>query len=140
MSFSTPERGLLAGLLLLSACQSDSKYPAGLPQGQLAALQGTWLLVPEASRADTLTYRRNTYRFRYRPGGRPGFRLGPGGQFTRYEPAPGGGLLAQEGTWSVTGRSSLRIHLPGAEPTVPDYALQLLSYRQGVLRLLRRDL
>ncbi|MEJ7665159.1 MAG: hypothetical protein WKG07_39375 [Hymenobacter sp.] len=69
----------MAGILLLTACQSDSEHPAGLPQGQLAALQGTWLLVPEASHDDTLTYRRNTYRFRYRPGGRPGFQLGPGG-------------------------------------------------------------
>lgn len=140
MYLSTPGRGLLAGLLLLSACQSDPKHPAGLPQGQLAALQGTWLLVPEASRADTLTYRRNTYRFRYRPGGRPGFRLGPGGRFIRYELAPGGGLLAQEGTWSTTSQNSLRIHLSDAAPTLPDYTLKLLSYRQEVLRLLRRDL
>ena len=103
-------------------------------------MQGTWLLVPEASRADTLTYRRNTYRFRYRPGGRPGFRLGPAGRFIRYAIAPGGGLLAQEGTWRVTSQNSLRIHLPDAYPTVPDYALKMLSYRQGVLRLLRRDL
>ena len=140
MSFSTLGCGLLAGLLLLTACQPDARHPAELPQGQLAALQGTWLLMPEASRADTLVYRRNTYRFRYRPGGRPGFRLGPAGQFIRYEVAPGGGLLAQEGTWDVTGPNNLRIHLPDAEPTVPDYALQLLSYRQGVLTLLRRDL
>lgn len=140
MSFSTLGRGLLAGLLLLTACQSDSEHSAGLPQGQLATLQGTWLLVPEASHDDTLTYRRNTYRFQYRPGGRPGFQLGPGGRFIRYDLAPGGGLLAQEGTWNATSRSTLRIHLPDASPTVPDYALKMLSYRQGVLRLLRRDL
>ncbi len=140
MSLSTFRRGLLASILLLTACQSDSRHPTELPQGQLAALQGTWLLVPEASFADTLTYRRNTYRFRYRPGGRPGFQLGPGGRFTRYEVASGGGLLAQEGTWNVTGQNSLRIHLPDAGPTVPDYTLKMLSYRQGVLKLLRRDL
>ncbi len=98
-------------------------------------MRGTWLLVPEASRADTLTYRRNTYRFRYRPGGRPGFRLGPAGRFTRYDVAPGGGLLAQEGTWTETGTGRLRIHLPEIEPVEPDYELEFLVYRKGMLKL-----
>ena len=135
MPFAFPKllRGLPVGWLLLAACHSD--HPAELPTGQLATLRGTWLLVPEASRADTLTYRRNTYRFQYRPGGRPGFRLGPAGRFTRYDVAPGGGLLAQEGTWTETGQGRLRIHLPEAPP---DYELLLLNYRQGVLKLLRR--
>lgn len=121
-------------LLLLAACHSDH-HAAELPRGQLAALQGTWLLVPEASRADTLTYRRNTYRFRYRPAGRPGFRLGPAGRFIRYDVAPGGGLLAQEGTWTETGSGRLLIHLPEIEPAEPDYELELLTYQNGLLRL-----
>ena len=131
-------RGWLAGGLLLAACHAD--HPAELPKGQLAALRGTWLLLPEASRADTLTYRRNTYRFRYRPGGRPGFRLGPAGRFTRYDVAPGGGLLAQEGTWTETGNGRLLIHLPDAEPAEPDYELELLVRRKGALKLRRRAL
>lgn len=126
-------------LLLLTACHSDPRV-AELAKGQLAALRGTWLLVPEASRADTLTYRRNTYRFRYRPGGRPGFQLGPAGRFIRYDVAPGGGLLAQEGTWAETGNGRLRIHLPEIEPTEPDYELQLLANQKGVLKLRRMSL
>ena len=126
--------GWLAGLLVLAAaCHPD--HPAGLPSGRLAALHGTWLLVPEASRADTLTYRRNTYRFRYRPGGRPGFRLAPAGRFVRYDVAPGGGLLAQEGTWMETSTGRLLIHLPGLEPPTPDYELEILSYKDGELKL-----
>jgi hypothetical protein len=128
--------GWLAGLLVLAAaCHPD--HPAGLPSGRLAALHGTWLLVPEASRADTLTYRRNTYRFRYRPGGRPGFRLGPAGRFVRYEVAPSGGLLAQEGTWTETSTGRLLVHLPETEPVEPDYELEVLAYKEGVLQLHR---
>ncbi len=126
-------------LLALAACHSDH-HVAELPRGQLAALRGTWLLVPEASRADTLTYRHNTYRFRYRPGGRPGFRLGPAGRFIRYDVAPGGGLLAQEGAWTETGNGRLRIHLPEIEPAEPDYELELLAYQQGLLKLRRISL
>lgn len=133
-----PLRWLPAGLLALAACGSPSAdHPAPLPPGTLAALHGTWLLVPEASRADTLSYRRNTYRFRYRPGGRPGFRLGPMGSFVRYDTVPGGGLLAQEGTWTETSAGRLLIHLPDLEPAAPDYELELLSYDKQVLRLRR---
>ena len=135
MAFSN-RFGWLAGLLVLAAaCHPD--HPAGLPSGRLAALHGTWLLVPEASRADTLTYRRNTYRFRYRPGGRPGFRLGPAGRFVRYDVAPSGGLLAQEGTWTETSSGRLLVHLPEAAPAEPAYELEVLAYKEGVLKLHR---
>ena len=128
--------GGLAGLLVLAtACHPD--HPAELPAGRLAALHGTWLLMPEASQADTLTYRRNTYRVRYRPGGRPGFRLGPAGRFVRYEVAPSGGLLAQEGTWAETSTGRLLVHLPEAEPAEPDYELEVLAHQKGVLKLRR---
>jgi hypothetical protein len=135
MAFVNRFGGLASLLVLATACHHD--HPAGLPTGTLAALHGTWLLVPEASHADTLVYRRNTYRFRYRPGGRPGFRLGPAGRFVRYDVAPGGGLLAQEGTWAETSTGRLLVHLPEAEPAEPDYELELLGYKQGVLRLHR---
>ncbi|GEM_PF-910440 len=124
-------------LLLLAACHSEASHPPELPTGTLAALRGTWLLQPEASHADTLTYRRNTYRFRYRPGGRAGFRLGPAGRFTRYDLVPSGGLLAQEGSWTETGTDRLLIHLPEIEPAEPDYELEVLSYQNGVLRVRR---
>jgi hypothetical protein len=134
--FSAKSLGGLAGLLLLAAaCHPD--HPAELPAGKLAALRGTWLLVPEASRADTLSYRRNTYRFKYRPGGRPGFRLGPAQRFVRYDVASGGGLVAQEGIWTETTTGRLLIHLPELEPAEPDYELEVLSYKQGMLRLRR---
>lgn len=135
MAFSKRFGGLAGLLVLAAACHPD--HPAGLPGGHLAALHGTWLLVPEASHADTLTYRRNTYHFRYRPGGRPGFRLGPAGRFVRYDVAPGGGLLAQEGTWTETSTGRLLVHLPETEPAEPDYELALLSYQKGEFRLLR---
>lgn len=133
-----PFIALLPGLL--AACQpaGPEKATAALPDGRLASLRGTWLLVPEASRADTLTYRPNAYRFRYRPGGRPGFRLGPNGRFTRYDVASGGGLLAQEGTWQETTTGRLLIHLPELLPAEPDYELEVLAYRPGVLQLRRR--
>jgi len=127
-----------ACLLPLAACHSaatSDKVAAELPTGHLAALHGTWLLVPEASRADTLSYRRNTYRFRYLPGGRPGFWLGPAGRFARYDLAPGGGLQAQEGTWAEVSPGRLRIHLPEAVPAEPDYTIELLDYQPGVLKL-----
>lgn len=137
MSFSATIRWLAvaASLAGLAACQPE--HPAGLPPTGLAALHGTWLLLPESSRADTLVYRRNTYRFKYRPSGRPGFRLRPGGQFTRFDLAPGGGLLAEEGTWSETSTGRLLIHLPGLEPPAPDYELEILSYKDGELKLRR---
>ncbi|MFD2220807.1 hypothetical protein [Hymenobacter bucti] len=119
----------------MAACQPE--HPAQLSLGTLATLYGTWLQEPEASRADTLTYRPNTYRFRYRPGGRPGFRLGPDGRFVRYDLAPGGGLQAQEGTWTETSTGRLLVHLPTTEPAEPDYELELLRYRGGVLQLRR---
>jgi hypothetical protein len=125
----------LLPLGLALACQPH--HSAELPTDGLAALRGTWLLVPESSHADTLVFRRNTYRFKYRPGGRPGFRLGPAGQFTRFDVAPGGGLLAQDGTWTETSTGRLLIHLPELVPAEPDYELKLLSYRQGVLTLRR---
>jgi hypothetical protein len=126
---------VLAPLALLLACQPN--HPAGLPVGTLEPLHGTWLLVPESSRADTLVYRRNTYRFNYRPGGRPGFRLRPAGRFTRFDVAPGGGLLAEEGTWAQASQGRLLIHLPGLEPPEPDYELEVLSYKDGQLKLRR---
>jgi hypothetical protein len=137
MFFSTTIRWLAvaAPLAGLAACQPE--HPAGLPTTGLAALHGTWLLLPEGSRADTLVYRRNTYRFKYRPSGRPGFRLRPGGQFTRFDLAPGGGLLAEEGTWSETSTGRLLINLPGLEPPTPDYELEILSYKHGELKLRR---
>jgi hypothetical protein len=129
--------GLASLVLVAAACHPD--HPAELPAGRLASLRGTWLLVPEASRADTLSYRRNTYRFKYRPGGRPGFRLGPAQRFVRYDVAPGGGLVAQEGTWTETTTGRLLIHLPELEPAAPDYELQVLSLKDGVLQLRRLD-
>jgi hypothetical protein len=126
---------LLAPLTLLLACQRE--HPTGLPTAGLATLHGTWLLLPESSRADTLVYRRNTYRFKYRPGGRPGFRLQPEGQFTRFDVAPGGGLLAQEGTWTQTSTGRILIHLPELAPTEPDYELEVLAYKDGQLKLRR---
>lgn len=127
--------GLAGALLLATACHPDR--PAALPGGNLATLRGTWLLVPEASHADTLVYRPNTYKLKYLPGGRPGFRLGPAQRFVRYDVAPGGGLLAQEGTWTETTTGRLLIHLPELEPAEPDYELEVLGYRAGVLRLRR---
>jgi len=122
-------------LALLLACQPE--HPAGLPADGLPVLHGTWLLLPESSYADTLVYRRNTYRFKYRPKGRPGFRLRPTGQFTRFDVAPGGGLLAEEGTWTQASNGRLLIHLPGLEPPEPDYELEVLSYKDGQLKLRR---
>ncbi|MGI4867349.1 MAG: hypothetical protein ACRYFZ_25750 [Janthinobacterium lividum] len=137
MLFPLPARQLAAALGLLLATACGPNHPADLPSGSLEVLHGTWLLLPESSRADTLVFRRNTYRFKYRPGGRPGFRLRPAGQFTRFDLAPGGGLLAQEGTWTQTTTGRLLIHLPELEPAEPDYKLEVLSYRQGVLKLRR---
>ena len=135
--FSPSLARLAAFLLLLGLAACQPNHPAQLPLGMLATLHGTWLLVPEASHADTLTYRRNTYRFRYRPGGRPGFRLGPAGRFVRYDVAPGGGLLAQECTWTETSTGRLLVHLLDTEPAEPDYELELLTYKQGILKLRR---
>ena len=132
-------RYFVFGLPLL-ALGCHPEHAAELPKGGLEALHGTWLLVPESSHADTLVYRRNTYRFKYRPGGRPGFRLAPAGRFTRFDVASGGGLLAQEGTWTDTGKDRLRIHLPELEPAEPDYELEVLTYQKGVLKLRRQSL
>lgn len=129
--------GLASLMLLAAACHPD--HPAELPTGRLGALRGTWLLVPEATRADTLSYRRNTYRFKYLPGGRPGFRLGPAQRFVRYDVAPGGGLVAQEGTWTETTTGRLLIHLPELEPTAPAYELEVVGVKDGMLRLRRLD-
>ena len=136
MLFPKPIGWLALAGVLLAGCQPD--HPTGLPaSSSLAALHGTWLLVPESSHADTLVYRRNTYRFKYRRGGRPGFQLGPAGRFVRYDVVPDGGLLAQEGSWVETSTSRLLVHLPELAPAEPDYELELLDYQNGVLRLRR---
>jgi hypothetical protein len=135
VSFSAARLAALFLCLGLAACQPE--HPAQLHLGTLATLHGTWLLVPEASRADTLTYRRNTYRFPYRRSGRPGFKLEPTGRFVRYEVALGGGLEAQPGTWTETSTGRLLVHLPDLEPAEPDYELELLRYQGGVLQLRR---
>ena len=126
--------------LLLPACHSTD-HPTGLPTPApgLTTLRGTWLLDAERSRGDTLAYRPNTYRFRFRPQGRPGFQLDDYGRFVRYDVAAGdgGGLLAQEGTWQETTTNRLLIHLPDLDPAEPDYELQVLGYQAGVLRLRR---
>ncbi len=127
--------GLASLALLAAACHPDR--PAEVPAGRLGSLRGTWLLVPEASRADTFSYRPNTYRFKYLASGRPGFRLGPAQRFVRYDVAPGGGLVAQEGTWAETTTGRLLIHLPELEPAEPDYELEIVSHQGGVLRLRR---
>ena len=129
--------GLASLVLLATACHPD--HPAELPAGRLGSMRGTWLLVPEASHADTLSYRRNTYRFKYLPGGRPGFRLGPAQRFVRYDVAPDGGLVAQEGTWTETTTGRLLIHLPELEPAAPDYELEVLGLKDGLLQLRRLD-
>jgi hypothetical protein len=51
--------------------------------------------------------------------------------------APGGGLEAQEGTWTETSTGRLLVHLPNLEPAEPDYELELITYKQGVLQLRR---
>jgi hypothetical protein len=135
VSFSAARLTALFLCLGLAACQPE--HPTQPPLGVLATLHGTWLLVPEASQADTLTYRRNTYRFPYRRGGRPGFQLGSAGRFVRYDVAKGGGLEAQQGTWTETSTGRLLVHLPDADPAEPDYELELLRYRGGVLQLRR---
>jgi len=135
---SVKRLGRLASLVLLAtACHPD--HPAELPAGRLGSMRGIWLLVPEASHADTLSYRRNTYRFKYLPGGRPGFRLGPAQRFVRYDVAPDGGLVAQEGTWTETTTGRLLIHLPELEPAAPDYELEVLGLKDGLLQLRRLD-
>lgn len=127
------------GCVVLAACHSSGKpEEARLPPGDLAALRGTWLLVPESSHGDTLVYRPNSYRFKYRPEGRPGFRLDLAGRFTRYEVAPEGGLLAQEGTWTEENGRELRIHLSELPAPEADYQLRFISFRQGVLTLYRK--
>ncbi|RYY20026.1 MAG: hypothetical protein EOO36_04400 [Cytophagaceae bacterium] len=135
--FATTRRAVVGAALPLLVLACQPKHATDLPSGSLEALHGTWLLLPESSRADTLVFRRNTYRFKYRPGGRAGFRLRPAGVFTRFDPAPGGGLLAQEGTWTQTSTGRLLIHLPELAPAEPAYELEVLSYRQGVLKLHR---
>lgn len=137
MLLAPSARQLAASGMLLLAAACGPNHPPDLPSGNLETLHGTWLLLPESSHADTLVFRRNTYRFKYRRSGRPGFRLRPAGQFTRFDIAPGGGLLAQDGTWTQTTTGRLLIHLPELAPAEPDYELEVLSYRQGVLKLRR---
>jgi len=119
---------------LLAACHADTPADRAARPPALATLRGTWLLLPEAQAGgDTLVYRRNTYRFRNRPEGRPGFRLGEGGRFTRYRPVPGGGLLAQDGTWTSTRSGRLRVVL--FPPVDTTFELRVIRYRDGELRL-----
>ena len=129
----------LLALALLAACNVDragQSSQAG-SSGLAPLVQGVWLQSTEENRADTLAYRHNTYLFPRRPGGRSGFRIGPDGQFTRFDLALAGGLLPHDGTWTDVGNNRIRIHLPNIQPAEPDYELHLISYDHGKLRVIR---
>lgn len=130
-----PRPRFLLPLLVLAACQPH-KAPAPVLPPALAALEGTWLNLPEENRGDTLVYRPNTYRFAPARG-RTGFRIGPAGRFVQYDIAPTDGLEGHPGTWTAApAGTALRIHLTDGRQ--PDYTLSVLSLDHGVLTLVRR--
>lgn len=127
----------LAGLLLGVGCQS--RQPDAVVVSSPTAmkkLEGTWLAASEENHGDTLVYRPNTYRFPPARG-RTGFAIKPFGRFEQFDLAPTDGLTGREGTWTADGKSSrLLIHLDDGQ--TPNYTLEIISLRKGVLELKRR--
>ncbi len=115
-------------LLVAAACQPRRAAPAASSK----ELQGTWLQSQEENRGDTLFYRPNTYKFPPARG-RTGFAIGPAGRFTQYDIAPTDGLQGRDGTWTAPDAAHLRVHL--ADGNTPDYTLEIISLRKGVLKL-----
>jgi hypothetical protein len=126
----------LAGLLLGAGCQAR-KPDAVVVSSPTAMkkLEGTWLASPEENHGDTLVYRPNTYRFPPARA-RTGFAIKSFGRFEQFDIAPTDGLTDREGTWTADGESRLRIHLDDGQ--TPNYTLEIISLRKGVLELKRR--
>ena len=131
---SVSSRWLALALLVAAAAACQQRQEARLPAA-LTELQGTWLQLTEETRADTLVYRPNTYKFKPSRG-RTGFAIGPAGRFTRFDAAPADGLAGHDGTWTAPDPAHVRIHL--ADGSAPDYTLEIISLRNGVLRLRRQ--
>ena len=126
-------RALVLLPLLLGATACPQRRAA--PPASAKELQGTWLQSHEETRGDTLVYRPNTYRFPPSRG-RTGFAIGPAGRFTQFDVAPTDGLAGHDGTWTAPNPSHVRIHL--ADGSTPDYTLEIISLRKGVLALRRQ--
>ena len=131
---SVSSRWLALGLLVAAATACHQRQEAHL-SAALTELQGTWLQSTEETRADTLVYRPNTYKFKPSRG-RTGFAIGPYGRFTQFDVAPTDGLEGHEGTWKAPDPAHLRIHL--ADGSTPDYTLEIISLHKGVLELRRQ--
>jgi hypothetical protein len=121
----------LALLLLAATCQSPNNK--ALPKS-MKEYEGIWLSSHEENRADTLVYRPNTYHFPPARG-RTGFAIKPYGRFVQYDIAPTDGMEGHPGTWTADGATRLRIHLEDGQS--PDYTLELISLKKGVLKVRR---
>jgi hypothetical protein len=97
-------------------------------------LEGTWLISREENSGDTLVYRPNTYAFPPSRG-RTGFAFKSSSRFEQFDIAPTDGLAGIPGTWVIDGENKLRIHLTDGQE--PDYALEILSLRNHVLKVRR---
>jgi hypothetical protein len=67
--------------------------------------------------------------------GRTGFAIKPYGRFVQYDIAPTDGMEGHPGTWTADGATRLRIHLEDGQS--PDYTLELISLKKGVLKVRR---
>lgn len=125
----------LSVLLLAATCNPESqgtRLPPSLKQ-----LEGTWLHAHEEDQGDMLVYRPNTYAFPPSRG-RTGFAFEPNGLFTQYDIAPTDGLEGHKGRWKVQNDHIIRISLDDKQE--PDYALEIVSLENQVLKVRRKDL
>ena len=123
----------LSVLLLAATCKPQgARLPPNLKQ-----LEGTWLHAHEEDQTDVLVYRPNTYAFPPSRG-RTGFAFEPNGLFTQYDIAPTDGLEGHKGSWKMQNDNTLLISLDDKHE--PDYALEVMSLENNVLKVRRKDL
>jgi hypothetical protein len=123
---------ILCLLLLANTCKKTDKVRAAL-------LDKTWLHSFEEDQGDTMAYRPNTYDFPPSRG-RTGFALEADSVFRQYEIAPTDGLEEHVGTWIYDEENTISVHIPGNGNPAQNYKLEIISLKDGLLRVRRSPL
>ncbi|MBF9253404.1 hypothetical protein I2I11_08880 [Pontibacter sp. 172403-2] len=114
-------------LLVAATCKRNNQLETSL-------LGKTWLHSYEEDEGDITVYRPNTYDFPPSRG-RTGFALEPGGVIRRFEIAPTDGLEEHEGSWLLTEKNLLEVHMKDSQAPPQNYTIEIVSLEDGVLKV-----
>lgn len=118
---------ILCLLLLANTCRKKAESEL---------LGQTWLHSYEEDEGDILVYRPNSYDFPPSRG-RTGFALEREGVARQYVIAPTDGLEEQIGLWEYGDKNTVKVHIQGNGHPEQRYSLEIVSLKDGVLKLRR---